>query len=71
MRNLIPLTRLTREIERTTGQKVMPPFRDVYTLAVDGEIPAEQERGRWYFDLSQVPTIAPMLVERARIRVAA
>jgi hypothetical protein len=63
---LKPLTSLKREAEQVTGRSIPLAYRDIYTAAVDGAIPAEQVRGRWHFDPANVKTIAAVLMREGK-----
>jgi len=56
----IPLTLLPRELKARTGRSTT--YRRVYTLALDGRLPAEQgENGRWRVRERNVQLIAEEL----------
>jgi hypothetical protein len=56
---LIGLPRLPSEIKALTGATLS--YRDAYTAAVDGIIPARHLRGRWYVDRHDLAAVAEAL----------
>lgn len=57
---VIPITNLSAEIRRFTGQDG-PGYRRLHYLACDGKLPAHQMRGRWLIRRSDLPAVAEML----------
>jgi hypothetical protein len=55
-----PLSYLSRDISRVTGQTI--PYRRLYNAVVDGRIQARLgENGRWTYRAEDVPGIAAAL----------
>ncbi len=65
---LVSLTSLPRELERLTGARP-PGYRRLWTLTVDGRIPAEQVNGRYQVRRADLPDIAAELGLTARAPV--
>ena len=61
----VALTSLPRELASLTGTS--PSYRQLWSLTVDGAIPAEQANGRWHVARADIPAIATMLGLPARI----
>lgn len=57
----ISLTSLPRELARTYPGSGVPSYRDCWNAAVNGVLPAVQERGRWTIDRADLPQIAEVL----------
>ena len=55
--DLIGLTELPTALRRLTGAEP-PPYRALYAKVVDGAVPAERTRGRWYVDRRNLAAIA-------------
>ena len=55
--DLIGLTELPTALRRLTGAEP-PPYRALYAKVVDGAVPAERVRGRWYVDPQNLAGIA-------------
>ena len=55
--DLIPLSSVPRAIQALTGEPG-PPYRHAYFAALDGRIPAEQVRGRWFVRQADLPAVA-------------
>lgn len=56
----VALTALPRELATLTG-KPSPSYRRLYSLTLDGSLPAEQDNGRWFVRRTDLPAIAAML----------
>jgi hypothetical protein len=50
MNVVVPLSQLSRELTKLTGQPA-PPYRALWMAVVDARIPAEQVRGRYHVDV--------------------
>ena len=61
---LIGLTELPTALRRLTGAEP-PSYRALYAKVVDGAVPAERVRGRWYVDRCNLGNIAQQLGLRA------
>jgi hypothetical protein len=59
--DLVSLPQLVRELMKLSGGRRVPNYRELYSMTLNGIIPAEQHNGRWYFDRDQVPTIAAII----------
>lgn len=70
MHDFIPLPALSRELTALTG-KQSPSYRQLWTLTVDGRIPAEQRNGRYQVMRTDLPGIAASLGLTTPDRVAA
>ena len=57
---LVALTALPRELKALTGTEA-PTYRRLWTLTVDGRIPAEQVNGRYQVRRADLPDIAAAL----------
>ena len=57
---LVALTALPRELKALTGAEA-PTYRRLWTLTVDGRIPAEQINGRYQVRRADLPDIASTL----------
>jgi hypothetical protein len=57
---LIPLPQLPRELTAHTGQQA-PSYRRLYTLVLDGRLPATQVNGRHHVRAADVPAIVEAL----------
>lgn len=57
---LVSIAHLPRSLAVRTGQPA-PSARKIYQQVVDGLIPAEYLRGRWYFNQHKLPEIAEAL----------
>lgn len=57
--NVAPL-RLTSLPQALLGHYggYVPPYREIYTDAVNGKLPVTQKRGRWYWQMDDMPKIA-------------
>jgi hypothetical protein len=53
MTKRVPLTALSRELTALTGQPA-PGYRKLWTMVVNGELPAEQVNGRYTVDVRAV-----------------
>jgi hypothetical protein len=62
MSNPIPLTGVKREAEKIVGTTIAVPYRKIYEMALNGDFPAKQIRGRWHADDSDIPDIAKVLM---------
>ena len=56
----IPLPRLPRELAQHTGRPP-PSYRSCYNMVLNGEVPAEQENGRWLVRRDDLSVIAAAL----------
>lgn len=61
--NAVPLSLLRRELARAAGVSIecVPDYRRLYLETLNGRIPAEQQRGRWYVRKDDLPAIASAL----------
>jgi hypothetical protein len=50
MREVVPLSELSRAITAATG-KPAPPYRELWSLIVDGQLAAEKVKGRYQVDV--------------------
>lgn len=57
---MVALTALPRELVALTGGEV-PSYRKLWTMVVDGRLPAEQVNGRYQVRRSDIPEIAAKL----------
>jgi hypothetical protein len=63
----IPLVQLPRKLAEHRGHSnPSDSYRSLYSQVVDGKIPAEQMRGRWYVQPSHIPAIAEALSSKRR-----
>jgi hypothetical protein len=53
----IGIAHLPRELAPITG-KLTPTYRKIYESVLNGLIPAEQIRGRWFVSRNDLPAIA-------------
>jgi hypothetical protein len=53
----ISIAHLPRELAPLTG-KITPTYRKIYESVLNGLIPAEQVRGRWFVSRKDLPAIA-------------
>jgi hypothetical protein len=60
MSDAILLTGLKREAEKL-GSPIPVPYRKIYAMALNGEIPADQINGRWHVERSNIRAIADTL----------
>ena len=60
MTDTLALTALPRELSAFTGQQA-PSYRKLWTMVVDGLLPAEQISGRYRVRRADVPAIATTL----------
>lgn len=58
--DLISIALLPAEIRQATGANP-PSYRSIYADVLNGKIPAERVRGRWYVRKSAVADIAAAL----------
>ncbi len=56
----VALTALPRELTALTGKQA-PSYRKLWSLTVDGRLPAEQINGRYQVRRADLPGIAAML----------
>ena len=56
----VALTSLPRELAALTGKPV-PNYRKLWSLTVDGRLPAEQVNGRYQVRRVDLPSIAALL----------
>lgn len=56
----IQLAFLTRELAKLTDQRP-PRNRKLWEMIVDGDLPAEQEGGRWFVKRADLPAIVEIL----------
>ena len=70
--NTVSLTALAHELILLTGEQP-PPYRRLWNLVVDGQLPAVQVAGRYRIERSDLPAIAATLglVRSKPARVAA
>jgi hypothetical protein len=62
MSERFPLSTLAGELRRQNLVKPPPTYRETYTAAVDGRIPAERgDNGRWSWTPADLPRIAAAL----------
>jgi hypothetical protein len=62
----IPLVQVPRRLPSECRGQSVNVYRDVYKLAVNGEVPAEWDGGRWYVSPSDLGVIAEKLKSRRR-----
>lgn len=60
MNDYVALTALSRELTLYAGRQA-PNYRKLWTLTVDGRIPAEQTNGRYQVRRADLPSIAATL----------
>jgi hypothetical protein len=70
MTDYVPLTALSRELTTFAGKQA-PSYRKLWTLTVDGRIPAEQMNGRYQVRRTDLPGIAASLGLTTSERTAA
>jgi len=70
MTDYVPLTALSRELTTFAGKQA-PSYRKLWTLTVDGRIPAEQMNGRYQVRRTDLPGIAALLGLTTSERTAA
>lgn len=58
MNDKLPLSLLSMQVARLTGQQHGPSPRKLHDLVLRGVIPAEMVNGRWFFDPAVVPVAA-------------
>ena len=58
--DLINLASVPLEIRELTGEKP-PTYRELYRMAIDGELPVERRNGRLYLNRADLPGIAKTL----------
>ncbi len=61
MTELIGLSRVPREIQEITTDGSTAPYRKIYNSVLDGDVPAEQVRGRWYVRRNNLKRVASAL----------
>ena len=57
--DLIPLSLLPRALREATGAS--PTYRQIYMKVLNGELPADNDGGRWFVDRARLPDIARAL----------
>jgi hypothetical protein len=55
----IPLPLLPRELSALAGSS--PPYRRLYNLVLNGDLPADNDGARWFVDRARLPDIARAL----------
>jgi hypothetical protein len=66
MKNLLPLSAVLGLMEPLSEGGPRRSYRDCWTLAVNGVLPATQVRGRWHVARTDLPAIAVLLGMRLR-----
>lgn len=56
MTDRIPLTSIPRQLAVFDGRR--PDYPQVYKATINGDIPAEQTKGRWFVLSSDLDTVA-------------
>ncbi|UEM08230.1 hypothetical protein JL101_036425 (plasmid) [Skermanella rosea] len=62
----VPLPDVPRLIREMTGHRVT--YGDLYRRVLDGDLPAQRDRGRWRVRTGDVPTIAKALTNKSTER---
>ena len=58
MTELIGLSQVPREIQDVTVDGSTTPYRQLYNSVLDGDVPAEHVRGRWYIRRNNLKRVA-------------
>ncbi len=61
MTELIGLSLVPREIQDITVDGSTAPYRKLYNSVLDGVVPAEHHRGRWYVRRNNLKRVASAL----------
>jgi hypothetical protein len=67
MSDPILLTGVKREAEKIVGATIAVPYRKLYEMALNGDIPAEQINGRWHVERSNIRAVANALLARRSV----
>ena len=61
MTDVIGLSQVPREIQDITTDGSTVPYRKLYNSVLDGDVPAEQVRGRWYVRRKNLKRVASFM----------